>query len=64
MAYQKFRDQNPKNKKFAKATLKIGLAFNELGLKDEAKTFLEEVVAKFPQSEEAKQAKSKLHVKK
>lgn len=63
LAYQKFRDANPKSKKFPKATLRIGLAFNELGMKDEAKTFFEEVLAKYPSSEEAKQAKSKLKKK-
>lgn len=63
LAYQKFRDSNPKHRKFPKATLRIGLAFNELGMKDEARTFFEEVVAKYPQSEEAKQAKSKLKKK-
>ena len=63
LAYQKFRDQNPKNKRFAKATLRIGQAFQELGMKDDAKTFFDEVIAKFPQSEEAKQARNLLKKK-
>lgn len=64
LAYQRFRDQNPKHKKFARATLRIGNSFEELGMNDEAKTFYEEVVAKFPDSPEAKTAKGKLKKKK
>lgn len=63
LAYQRFRDQNPKSKKFAKATLRIGSSFQELGMNDEAKTFFEEVVSKFPDSSEAKTAKAKLKKK-
>ncbi len=63
LSYQRYRDQNPKSKKFAKATLRIGFSFQELGMNDEAKTFFEEVVSKFPDSSEAKSAKSKLKKK-
>jgi TolA-binding protein len=63
LAFQKFRDGNPKSKRFAKATLRIGQSFQELGMKDDAKTFLEEVIAKYPASEEAKQAKTLLKKK-
>lgn len=63
LAFQKFRDQNPKSKRFPKATLRIGQSFQELGMKDDAKTFYEEVVAKFPKSEEAKQARNLLKKK-
>ena len=58
--FQKFRDSNPKNKKFADATYKIGVSFQELGLKDEARTFFDEVISKFPNSAEAKRAKTRL----
>lgn len=58
--YQKYRDENPKGKKVADSTYKIAYAFNELGMKDEAKTFYEEVISKFPISPEAKKAKSKI----
>lgn len=57
LVYQKFRDLNPKSKRFPKATLRIGQCFLELGMKDDARTFFEEVIANFPKSEEAKQAK-------
>lgn len=58
--YQKYRDSNPKSKKFPEATYKIGVSFQELGMKDEARTFLDEVVAKFPNSPDAKKARTRL----
>lgn len=58
--YQKYRDQNPKGKMYADATYKIGVCFQELGMKDEAKTFLEDVTVKFPSSKEAKKAAFRL----
>lgn len=60
LAYQKYRDQNPKGAKFPDATYKIGVCFQELGLKDEARTFYEEVTKKFPQSDEARRGKIRL----
>lgn len=63
LSYQRFRDQNPKHKRFARATLRIGLSFQELGMGDEAKTFFEEVVSKYPDSAEAKTAKTKIKKK-
>lgn len=60
LSYQKFRDSNSKNKKFADATYKIGVCFQELGMKDEAKTFYDEVIEKFPNSGEAKRARTRL----
>ncbi|OYZ23808.1 MAG: hypothetical protein B7Y39_03540 [Bdellovibrio sp. 28-41-41] len=58
--YQKYRDENPKGKKVAESTYRIAYAFGELGMKEEAKTFYEEVIAKFPASLEAKKAKAKI----
>ncbi len=58
--YNKFRDSNPKSKKFPEATYKIGVCFQELGMKDEAKTFFDEVIAKFPNAAEAKKARTRL----
>lgn len=54
--YQKYRDENPKGKQYAEATYKIGMCFQELKLKDEAKAFFDEVIAKYPGSKEAKKA--------
>lgn len=58
--YEAYRKQNPKGKNYPAATFKIGMAFHELNMKDEAKAFYEEVVAKFPSSKEAKKASQKL----
>ncbi len=58
--YQKYRDENPKGGKFADATYKIGVSFQELGMRDEAKTFYDEVVNKYPKSDEARRAKIRL----
>jgi TolA-binding protein len=60
LTYQKFRDTNPKSKKIPEATYKIGACFQELGMKDEAKTFFDDVIAKFPNSVDAKKAKIRL----
>lgn len=60
LTYQKYRDDNPKGKMLAEATYKIGVSFQELGMKDEAKTFYEEVIAKHAQSDTAKKAKFRL----
>lgn len=58
--FQKYRDDNPKGTKFAEATYKIGVSFQELGMKEEAKTFYDEVVSKFPKSDEARRARIRL----
>ncbi len=58
--YQKYRDKNPKGKHVAEATYKIGVCFQELGLKDDAKTFYQEVIASFPNADESKKAKARL----
>jgi TolA-binding protein len=59
-AFQKYREAFPKGKAYSDATYKIGVCFQELGLKDEAKSFYDEVVAKFPKSKEAKKARIRL----
>jgi TolA-binding protein len=61
--YEKYRESSPKGKNFAMATYKIGLSFLDLGMRDDAKTFLEEVITKFPKSPLAKQAKDRLKKK-
>lgn len=58
--FQKYRDDNPKGGKLPDATYKIGVSFQELGMKDEAKTFYDEVQVKYPKSEEARRAKIRL----
>lgn len=58
--YQKYRETTPKGKKVAEATYKMGVCFQELGMNDEAKTFYDEVVAKFGKSDEARRARTRL----
>lgn len=58
--YEAYRKSSPKGKVYAQATLKIGLSFHELGMRDEAKAFYEEVIAKYPSSPEAKKASQRL----
>lgn len=60
LEFQKYREKFPKGKNFATATYKIVVSFQELGLKDEAQSFYEEVIAKFPKSEEARKSKTRL----
>ena len=60
LEFQKFREENPANKKIPEATYKIAYAFQQMGMKDEAVTFYQDVVAKYPKSEEARKAKVKL----
>ncbi len=60
LAYEKYRNKNPKGKKYAEATYKMGICFQELGMKDEAKVFFDEVVTKFPKSKESKKAALRL----
>lgn len=56
VSYQKYRDVYPKGRMYTDSTYKIGICFQELGMKDEAKAFFEEVIAKAPKSKEAKKA--------
>ena len=60
VAYDNYRKAHPKGKKYSTATLKIGMAFQEMKFKDEAKAFYEEVIAKFPKSKDAKSAEKRL----
>ena len=42
------------------ALYKIGLSFESLGMKDDAKGFYQELIEKHPKSQEAKKAKAKM----
>jgi TolA-binding protein len=54
--YQKYRTAQPNGKNYAAATYKIAVSFQELGMKQDAKAFFEEVIARFPNTEHAKKA--------
>jgi TolA-binding protein len=60
LEYQKYREKFPKGKNVAVATYKMGICFQELGLKEDAKSFYEEVISKSPKSDEAKKSKIRL----
>jgi TolA-binding protein len=61
--FEKYRETHPNGKKYGEATLKIGIAFQELGMKDDAKTFFSDVIEKYPNTPIAKQAKDRLKKK-
>lgn len=61
LKYQSYRDQFPSGPNYAMATYKIGVCFQELKMKDEAKVFYEEVIQKFAKSPTAKKAKFRLN---
>lgn len=60
VAFEKYRNLNPKGKKYAEATYKIGSSFAELNMKSEARAFYSEVVEKFPKDAWAKRAQAKI----
>ena len=59
LAYQRVIE-DPKSAKHDVALYKIGMSFEELGLKDEAAAFYDEVISKHPKSIVVKDAKKRL----
>ncbi|MCB0394302.1 MAG: tetratricopeptide repeat protein, partial [Bdellovibrionales bacterium] len=60
VAYEKYRETYPKGRFWGEATYKIGVCFQELGLKPDAKTFFQLVVNREPTSTAARKAKYRL----
>lgn len=60
LQYDDYRSKNPKGKLIPDATYKTGVCFQELGMKDESKTFYQEVLTKFPKTDIAKKASIRL----
>lgn len=60
VGYEKYRELNPKGRRYASSTYKIGVCFQELKMGDAAKSFYQEVLDKFPKSSDAKKAKYRL----
>ncbi len=58
--FRKVSEQYPKSEKAPDALLKISFAFIEMGLVDDAKLFLDEIVKAYPKANAAKLAKDKL----
>jgi TolA-binding protein len=60
LEFQRFIDAYPQDKRIPNSYLKQGLSLINIGRTNEAKFFLETLIDKFPESEEAKEAKAKL----
>lgn len=60
LSYQKYVDEFPKGKNVPEAKYRIGVCFQELGMKEEAAAFYEEVVAQHPKSDAGKRSKIRL----
>ncbi len=60
LSYQKFAEEFPKSKLVPDAKYKTGVAFQELGLKDEALAFYEEVSVQYPQTLAGKKSKIRI----
>lgn len=58
--FQKYTDESPKGKNVADAKYRIGVSFQELGMKEEAMAFYEEVVANYSKTDAGKNARSRL----
>jgi tol-pal system protein YbgF len=58
--YSKISEKFPHSSKMPEVLYKIGLCFDALGMKEDSKGFYQEVVDKYPKSNEAKKAKKKL----
>ena len=58
--YQKYTDDFPRGKEVSDAKYKIGVCFQELGMKEESMAFYEEVVANYSKTEAGKKAKIRL----
>jgi tol-pal system protein YbgF len=57
--YSKFPEKFSRSAKMPEALYKIGLSFDALNMKDDAKGFYQELVEKYPKSPEAKKARKK-----
>jgi TolA-binding protein len=60
VTYQKYREESPKSFKTPEVVYKIGVSFQELGLKDEARAFFDEAISKYPQSPAARKSRIRL----
>lgn len=60
LGFQKYTDETPRGKNVADAKYKIGVCFQELGMKEEAMAFYEEVVANYAKTSAGKKSKERL----
>jgi TolA-binding protein len=61
LEFNRYRDNFPKGKNYSEATYKIGVCFQELNMKEEARAFYTEVIEKFPKAKSARSAKYRLN---
>ena len=60
LAYSKVQEASAKSPKVSQSLYKIGLAFQNLNMKKEARGFFAELVERYPKSAEAKKARARL----
>ncbi len=60
LAFQRFIDMYPRDKRVPDSYLKQGLSLVKIGRKEQAKFFFKTLIDKFPKSEEAKVARGEL----
>jgi tol-pal system protein YbgF len=58
--YDKFQQKYPRSKRMPAVLLRMGLSFEKLGRKDVAATTFKDLIASYPKSQEAQQAKAQL----
>lgn len=63
LEYEAHRQSYPDNKDNADITLKMGLAFRNLGLRQEARAFFTEVISEYPGTSAAKRAEDYLRIR-
>lgn len=61
--FSRFPEEFKKSRRLPEALYKIGLSFEGLGMKNDAKAFYQELVDNFPKSKQAKKARRKLKKK-
>ena len=57
--FSKFPERFQKSRKMPEALYKIGLSFDALGMREDARNFFQELIEKFPKTAEAKKAKGR-----
>ncbi len=59
-SYDSYRRRFPRGRKYAQATLKMGLAFQKLKMDNDAKAFYKEVIQRYPNTKVANRAQANL----
>lgn len=60
LSFHQYTDESPKGKHVPEAKYKIGVCFQQLGMKEEALAYFEEVAANYGSTEAGKKSKSRL----